>query len=128
MHLICIDSFTKQKIFDSNVGFNEKIEVKSQNTQPTAIKQENKEISPTQKQHSLILNLKLSTSPVEITDRVMAVSEAFGVGVDDKKEFTIFDNIELKYNSDELIYVTGDSGSGKSTFLRLFNEELRNKA
>jgi ABC-type lipoprotein export system ATPase subunit len=58
----------------------------------------------------------------------MAVSEAFGVGVDDKKEFTIFDNVELKYNSDELIYVTGDSGSGKSTFLRLFSEELRNQA
>jgi hypothetical protein len=58
----------------------------------------------------------------------MAVSEAFGVGVDDKKEFTIFDNVELKYNSGDLIYVTGDSGSGKSTFLRLFKDELGNQA
>jgi len=129
IHLICINSFNSQKIFDANVGFTDKIEVKSDTpTAPTPPNQENLEISPTNKEHSITLNLKLATSPVEITDRVMAVSEAFGVGVDDKKEFIIFDNVELKYNDDDLIYVTGDSGSGKSTFLRLFSTELQNQA
>lgn len=129
IHLICINSFNKKKIYDANADFSDIIEVKDENaTSPTPTTQEKAEINPEQKEHSLTLNLKLSTSPVEITDRVMAVSEAFGVGVDDKKEFTIFDNVELKYNSDDLIYVTGDSGSGKSTFLRLFSDELRNQA
>jgi hypothetical protein len=129
VHLICIDSFSKQKIYDSNVAFTDKVEVKSENTlQQTVLQRVNQEINPLNKEHSITLNLKISTSPVEITDRVMAVSEAFGVGVDDKKEFTIFDNVELKYNSSDLIYVTGDSGSGKSTFLRLFKDELGNQA
>jgi hypothetical protein len=129
IHVICINSFNKKKIYDSNVSFSDTIEVKDEsNMQPASAIQEKTEIKPQQKEHTLTLNLKLSTSPVEITDRVMAVSEAFGVGVDDKKEFTIFDNVELKYNSDDLIYVTGDSGSGKSTFLRLFSDELRNQA
>ena len=129
IHLICINNFNKKKIYDANVSFSDNIEVKDESqTQPAPTIQEKAEINPQQKEHSLTLNLKLSTSPVEITDRVMAVSEAFGVGVDDKKEFTIFDNVELKYNSDDLIYVTGDSGSGKSTFLRLFSDELRNQA
>jgi hypothetical protein len=129
IHLICINSFNKKKIYDSSVNFSDIIEVKDESEkQSVPAIQEKMEINPQQKEHSLTLNLKLSTSPVEITDRVMAVSEAFGVGVDDKKEFTIFDNVELKYNSDDLIYVTGDSGSGKSTFLRLFSDELRNQA
>ncbi len=129
IHLICINSFNKKKIYDANVEFSDNIQVKDETTpQQKAITQEKTEINPEKKEHFMTLNLKLSTSPVEITDRVMAVSEAFGVGVDDKKEFTIFDNVELKYNSDDLIYVTGDSGSGKSTFLRLFSDELRNQA
>ncbi len=129
IHLICINSFTKKKIHDANVGFLDNIQVKDEAPpQLAAAVQEKTEINPEKKAHSINLNLKLSTSPVEITDRVMAVSEAFGVGVDDKKEFTIFDNVELKYNTDDLIYVTGDSGSGKSTFLRIFSEELRNQA
>jgi hypothetical protein len=128
LHLICIDSFTKQKIIDKTVAFTDKIEAKHENSQQETVRQqENKEINPEQKKHSVILNLKFSTSPVEITDRVMAVSEAFGVGIDDKKEFSIFDNSELKYNPDDLIYVTGDSGSGKSTFLRIFSQELESK-
>jgi ATPase subunit of ABC transporter with duplicated ATPase domains len=129
IHLICINSFSKKKIYDANVGFSDNIQVKDETSpQLTASAQEKTEITPEKKERSMTLNLKLSTSPVEITDRVMAVSEAFGVGVDDKKEFTIFDNVELKYNCDDLIYVTGDSGSGKSTFLRLFSDELRNQA
>jgi ABC-type lipoprotein export system ATPase subunit len=128
IHLICVDGLKRQKVFDANIGFSEKAEVKSESQTPTVPTiQEKSEINPSSKEFSLNLNLKLATSPVEITDRVMAVSEAFGVGVDDTKEFTIFDNVDLKYNSNDLIYVTGDSGSGKSTFLKLFNAELQGK-
>jgi ATPase subunit of ABC transporter with duplicated ATPase domains len=128
LHLICIDSSTRKKVFDSNVTFTSNIDVKGETpTEQEHPIQGNLEITPERKEHSIILNLKVATSPVEITDRVMAVSEAFGVGVDDKKEFTIFDNVELKYDSSDLIYVTGDSGSGKSTFLRLFMGELQNQ-
>jgi ABC-type lipoprotein export system ATPase subunit/GNAT superfamily N-acetyltransferase len=126
IHLICISSLTKQKIFDADVDLKGVIEIKNEtNLEPAAPKQ-NLEITGTEKKHSLVLDLKLVTSPVQITDRVMAVSEAFGVGVDDKKEFTIFDNVELKYDDEDLVYVTGDSGSGKSTFLRIFKSELEN--
>jgi ABC-type lipoprotein export system ATPase subunit/GNAT superfamily N-acetyltransferase len=34
----------------------------------------------------------------------------------------------LRYDEEDLIYVTGDSGSGKSTFLRLFGSELQKEA
>lgn len=129
LHLICIDNSTRKKVFDSNVAFTSNIDVKGDTpTQQEHPKQDKAEIIPERKEHSIILNLKVATSPVEITDRVMAVSEAFGVGVDDKKEFIIFDNVELKYDSSDLIYVTGDSGSGKSTFLHLFLSQLENQA
>jgi hypothetical protein len=129
IHLICLNSLTKQKIFDSNVDLKGIIEIKDENAPiPTCANREKTELTGVEKKHSVILNLKLATSPVEITDRVMAVGEAFGVGVDDKKEFTIFDNVELRYDEEDLIYVTGDSGSGKSTFLRLFGSELQKQA
>ncbi|MGD0451195.1 MAG: hypothetical protein ABSA79_09110 [Candidatus Bathyarchaeia archaeon] len=126
IHLICVNSFTGQKEFDSNVNFTEKIEIGGSNNQKLQpLKSDSTEIDPGEKQYNLTLNLKIAASPVEITDRVMAVSEAFGVGVDDKKEFMIFDNVQVKFNPDDLLYVTGDSGSGKSTFLKLFSKETQ---
>lgn len=47
----------------------------------------------------------------------MAVSEAFGIGLDDK-DFVVFDNMEITINQGDVVYVTGQSGSGKSTLLR----------
>jgi ABC-type ATPase with predicted acetyltransferase domain len=54
---------------------------------------------------------------VERTDRVLEIAEAFGLGLDDK-EFVVFDNLELTINQGDVVYVTGQSGSGKSTVLR----------
>jgi DNA polymerase elongation subunit (family B)/ABC-type lipoprotein export system ATPase subunit len=53
----------------------------------------------------------------EITDRTIMVAEAFGLGIDDEKSFTIYDNVELKVKTGDIIYITGDSGSGKSWIL-----------
>ena len=129
VHLICVNSFTGQKEYDGNVGFTDKVQVQPEASVPQqALKPDNAEVAPDKKQFTLTLNLKIAASPVEITDRVMAVSEAFGVGVDDKKEFTIFDNVQVKFNADDLLYITGDSGSGKSTFLKLFSSELQSKS
>ena len=79
-------------------------------------------MSLAKQKNKVLLDLHFRASPINISDRVVAVSNAFGVGVDDRKEFVIFDHVPLEYNDNDLIYVTGDSGSGKSTFLRVFRD------
>lgn len=54
---------------------------------------------------------------VERTPRVLEIAEAFGLGLDDK-EFVVFDQQKLEVNQGDIVYVTGQSGSGKSTVLR----------
>lgn len=54
---------------------------------------------------------------VERTDRVLEIAEAFGLGLDDK-EFVVFDQQPIEINQGDVVYVTGQSGSGKSTVLR----------
>jgi ABC-type ATPase with predicted acetyltransferase domain len=54
---------------------------------------------------------------VERSSRVLEIAEAFGLGLDDK-EFVVFDNQPLEINQGDVVYVTGQSGSGKSTVLR----------
>lgn len=54
----------------------------------------------------------------EVTERTIIVSEAFGLGIDDEKDFTIYDNATLKVKTGDIIYITGDSGSGKSWLLK----------
>lgn len=65
-------------------------------------------------------NLRLSrkfTTYVDRSERVIKVAEAFGIGLEDR-EFTIYDNLELSITQGDVIYVTGQSGSGKSCLLR----------
>jgi hypothetical protein len=54
---------------------------------------------------------------VERSDRVLEIAEAFGLGLDDK-EFVVFDNQRLEIQQGDVVYITGQSGSGKSTVLR----------
>lgn len=72
-----------------------------------------------------IIDKRFSTE-VERSDRVLEVAEAFGLGLDDK-EFVVFDNLELEINQGDIVYITGQSGSGKSCVLRelsrLMNEQ-----
>jgi len=61
----------------------------------------------------------------DITDRTVKVAEAFGLGVDGFQEHVIYDNVELKIAPNDIVYITGDSGSGKSVLLRALEKDLR---
>lgn len=54
---------------------------------------------------------------VEKTPRVLEVAEAFGIGLADS-EFVVYDNLDLEVLQGDVIYITGQSGSGKSLLLK----------
>lgn len=60
---------------------------------------------------------------VERTPRVLEVAESFGLGLSDKM-FTIYDNLELDIRPSDVVYITGQSGSGKSLLLRDLSAEM----
>lgn len=62
------------------------------------------------------IDKRFATS-VTRTDRVLEIAEAFGLGLDDK-EFVVFDNQRIEIEQGDIVYVTGQSGAGKSTVLR----------
>ncbi len=61
----------------------------------------------------------------EVTPRTVAVAEAFGLGVDQHREFVIYDNLELKMGPRDVVLITGESGSGKSVLLRALEKDIR---
>lgn len=69
------------------------------------------------------VNERFSTS-VERTARVLDIAEAFGIGLSDK-EFVIFDNLPVEVNAGDVVYITGQSGSGKSLLLRNLVRQMR---
>lgn len=62
-------------------------------------------------------------SEVERTDRVLEIAESFGLGLDDK-EFVVFDNLDIEVNIGDVLYITGQSGSGKSVLLRELSAQM----
>jgi ABC-type lipoprotein export system ATPase subunit/GNAT superfamily N-acetyltransferase len=73
------------------------------------------------------INVAYETA-TSITPRTIAVSEAFGLGIDQAQKFPIYDNVELKVGSRDIVYITGDSGSGKSVLLRQMKTDLAEDA
>jgi len=63
-----------------------------------------------------------------MSPRTVAVAEAFGLGIDEEKEFQIYDNVELKIGPKDVVYLTGDSGSGKSVLLKAIKRDLGSEA
>jgi ABC-type ATPase with predicted acetyltransferase domain len=61
------------------------------------------------------------------TPRSLVVAEAFGLGIDDTQRFKVLD-AELKIGSEDIVYITGDSGSGKSVLLRAIKADLGEEA
>ncbi len=63
----------------------------------------------------------------KLTPRSLVVAEAFGLGIDEAQRFKVLD-AELKIGPREIVYITGDSGSGKSVLLRAIKADLSDEA
>lgn len=63
---------------------------------------------------------------VKRSPRILEVAEAFGIGLDDK-EFVVFDNLELEVKQGDIVYITGQSGAGKSVLLRELESQMRER-
>lgn len=60
---------------------------------------------------------KKFNTKVERTDRVIEVAESFGLGLDDR-EFVLFEDFELDIDEGDVVYIIGQSGSGKTVLLK----------
>ncbi|MCW4048329.1 MAG: ABC transporter ATP-binding protein [Candidatus Bathyarchaeota archaeon] len=65
---------------------------------------------------------------VPLTERTVKVSEAFGLGLDSEQRHVLFDDFELRLREGDVVYITGDSGSGKSVLLNALREDLGDRA
>jgi ABC-type ATPase with predicted acetyltransferase domain len=63
-------------------------------------------------------------SSVERTPRVLEIAEGFGLGLS-KKPFVIYDHLKIEINQGDIVYITGQSGSGKSILLRMIVAQMR---
>lgn len=63
------------------------------------------------------------TTSVERTPRVLEIAESFGLGLSDK-EFVIYENLNLEVKQGDVVYITGQSGSGKSLLLRDLSAQM----
>jgi hypothetical protein len=66
---------------------------------------------------------KRFSTRVQRDQRVLEVAESFGIGLEDK-EFVIFDNLQLEVKQGDIVYITGQSGSGKSLLLRELKAQM----
>lgn len=62
------------------------------------------------------INREFNTS-VERTPRVLEIAEAFGLGLGDK-QFTVYKDFQIEINPGDVVYINGQSGSGKSLLLK----------
>lgn len=60
---------------------------------------------------------------VERSERVLEIAEAFGIGLEDK-EFVVFDQLQVSIADGDIIYITGQSGGGKSVLLRELSAQM----
>ena len=72
-----------------------------------------------------IINIAYETAAPEPSERVVGVAEAFGLGLDKWEKFVVYDNVELKIGPTDIVYITGDSGSGKSILLKALERDIR---
>lgn len=73
----------------------------------------------------IVINRTFTTRPQK-DQRVLEVAETFGLGLSDKK-FVVYDNLEVPVQEGDVIYITGQSGSGKSLALRDIAAELERR-
>ena len=68
------------------------------------------------------------STKTDVTERTVAVCEAFGLGVDEAKRFVVFDDFRLDFNKGDLILVCGDSGGGKTLLQKAFKQFFGDQA
>lgn len=74
------------------------------------------------------MKVKLSKSfetSVPRSERVIKVAEAFGLGLENR-QFTVLDDVEVDLEKGDVVYICGQSGSGKSVLLRELSSALAN--
>jgi ABC-type lipoprotein export system ATPase subunit/GNAT superfamily N-acetyltransferase len=63
-----------------------------------------------------------------LTERTVEVAEAFGLGVDETQDHVLYRDFEVRLAQGDVVYITGDSGSGKSVLLRALRDDLGDEA
>jgi ABC-type ATPase with predicted acetyltransferase domain len=76
------------------------------------------------KTDTFIFNISYTTAPATTTNRTKQVAEAFGLGTDQTRKFTLYDNTTIKIRPTDIVLITGDSGSGKSVLLKAIKHDL----
>lgn len=67
---------------------------------------------------TLTLTTKYPITP-PISPRILEVEKQFSLG-EIAEDFTVFNGFRLEFNDGDVIYITGESGGGKSTLLKAF--------
>jgi ABC-type ATPase with predicted acetyltransferase domain len=70
------------------------------------------------------INISYETAPTTLTQRTKEIAEAFGLGIDQTKQFTLYDNLNIHIHPTDIVLITGDSGSGKSALLKALKTDL----
>lgn len=68
------------------------------------------------------------TSAVRPSQRVCEVAAMFGLGVDESRTIDVVPATTVTLEPSKLVFITGQSGGGKSTMLRLINEQLARRS
>jgi ABC-type transport system involved in cytochrome c biogenesis ATPase subunit/GNAT superfamily N-acetyltransferase len=74
------------------------------------------------------INISYETAPAITTQRTQEVAEAFGLGCDQTRKFTLYDNLDIHIRPTDVVLITGDSGSGKSALLKAIKADLAEQA
>jgi ABC-type lipoprotein export system ATPase subunit/GNAT superfamily N-acetyltransferase len=72
-----------------------------------------------------IINIGFKTAAPKSSERVQGVAEGFGLGLDEWEKFVILDHAEFKIGASDIVYITGDSGSGKSVLLKALEKDIK---
>lgn len=78
---------------------------------------------------TLTLSLSLTRpSAVQPSPNVLTVAGMFGLGLDTQRDMTIIAPFSLTLTSGQVVFITGPSGSGKSSLLRLISDALKTQS
>ena len=72
------------------------------------------------------IDVKFKTR-VKRSPRVLEIAEAFGIGLEEK-DFVVFDKMRLDILDGDIVYITGQSGGGKSVLLRELSRQMGERA